>query len=225
MFFLLWKTRSIFFITTLFATQKIWEQLCNQVTNHIFDHFLVLAFILIPTLYWLNAGERHLPTAEAEAGAGKVLVWEERVARHLLIWNIPAEAFTQGLEEGTRRRQTNKFTFRNSGWFHKEYKSIRRFYLESLVDDAGWTRRAGGVVVQLLLQASQQTTEVRGRVVGSSSSVLNGTKCFWEQTQFPEALLKKTLCWFRCFVWDSKRKWSIFDSSYWHNTTLWKLNT
>lgn len=66
-------------------------------------------------------------------------------------------------------------------------------HLQSLVDDAGRTRRAGGVVIQLLLQAAQQATEVCGRVVGPSSTVLDGAESFWEQTQLPETLLKQTV--------------------------------
>lgn len=78
--------------------------------------------------------------------------------------------------------------------------TIKQHHLQSLVDDAGRTGRAGGVVVQLLLQAAQKTAEVRGRVVGPSSTVLDGAECFWKQTQLPETLLEKTLGRFRRFV-------------------------
>lgn len=70
---------------------------------------------------------------------------------------------------------------------------VHHHYLQSLVDDAGRAWRAGGVVVQLLLQAAQQTTEVCGRVVGSSSTVLDGAEGFREQTELPETLLEKTV--------------------------------
>lgn len=42
-------------------------------------------------------GERHIPTAEADAGAGKVLVREEGVTGHVLIWNVSTEPLAQGL--------------------------------------------------------------------------------------------------------------------------------
>lgn len=67
-------------------------------------------------------------------------------------------------------------------------------YLESLVDDAGSTWRARGVVIQLLLQAAQQAAKVRRRVVGPSSAILDGAESFWKQTQLPETLLEKTVC-------------------------------
>lgn len=69
----------------------------------------------------------------------------------------------------------------------------KHHYLQSLVDDTGRTWGAGGVVIQLLLQAAQQAAEVRGRVVGPGSPVLDGAECFWKQTQLPEALLKQSL--------------------------------
>ncbi len=77
---------------------------------------------------------------------------------------------------------------------------IKHRYLQSLVDDAGRTGRASRVVIQLLLQAAQQTAEVCGRVVGPSSTVLDGAECLWKQTQLPETLLEKTLSRFRWFV-------------------------
>lgn len=66
--------------------------------------------------------------------------------------------------------------------------------MESLVDDAGSTRRASGVVIQLLLQAVQQAAEVSRGVVGPSSSIVDGAESFWIQTQLPETLLEKTIC-------------------------------
>lgn len=42
-------------------------------------------------------GQRHVPTAEADAGAGKVLIWEEGITGDVLIWNVTTEALTQGL--------------------------------------------------------------------------------------------------------------------------------
>lgn len=44
--------------------------------------------------------ERDIPTAEAEAGAGKVLIWKEGVTGHVLVWNLLTEALAQGLREG-----------------------------------------------------------------------------------------------------------------------------
>lgn len=70
----------------------------------------------------------------------------------------------------------------------------RHRYLESLVDDAGSTWRARGVVIQLLLQAAQQAAKVRRWVVGPSSAILDGAESFWKQTQLPETLLEKTVC-------------------------------
>lgn len=78
--------------------------------------------------------------------------------------------------------------------------TIKHCYLQSLVDDAGRAWRAGGVVIQLLLQAAQQAAEVCGRVVGPSSPILDGAERFWEQTQLPETLLEKTLGRFSRFV-------------------------
>ena len=77
---------------------------------------------------------------------------------------------------------------------------IYTLYLQSLEDDAGRARRAGGFVIELLLQSAQEATEVCGRVVGPSSSVLNGAECLWEQTQLPETLLEETVSRFIGFV-------------------------
>lgn len=73
-------------------------------------------------------------------------------------------------------------------------------YLQSLEDDTGRAWRAGGLVIELLLQAAKQAAEICGRVVGPSSSVLNGAECLWEQTQLPETLLEKTVSRFGGFV-------------------------
>lgn len=78
--------------------------------------------------------------------------------------------------------------------------AVHHHYLQSLVDDASRARRAGGVVIQLLLQAAQQTAEVCGRVVGPGSTVLDGAECFWEQTQLPESLLEEAIGRFSWFV-------------------------
>lgn len=48
--------------------------------------------------------ERHVPTAEAEARAGKVLIWKEGVTGHVLFGNLPAKALAQSLREGAGRR-------------------------------------------------------------------------------------------------------------------------
>ena len=50
-------------------------------------------------------GGRHLPTAEADAGAGEVLVWEEAVTGQVLVCDLPAEALTQGLRVNTPQTQ------------------------------------------------------------------------------------------------------------------------
>lgn len=76
----------------------------------------------------------------------------------------------------------------------KHLPPTRHHYLESLVDDAGSAWRASGVVVQLLLQAAQQTAEVRRGVVGPSAAILDGAESFWKQTQLPETLLEKAIC-------------------------------
>lgn len=45
-------------------------------------------------------GQRYVPTAEADGGAGKVLIWEEGITGAVLIWNVSTEALTQGLVQG-----------------------------------------------------------------------------------------------------------------------------
>lgn len=128
-------------------------------------------------------GQRYEPTAEADAGAGKVLIWEEGITGDVLIWNVPTEALTQGLAQGREVRTTKHLP-----------GTTRHQYLESLVDDAGSAWRASGVVVQLLLQAAQQAAEVRWGVVGLSSSIVDGAESFRIQTQLPETLLEETIC-------------------------------
>lgn len=51
-------------------------------------------------------GQRHVPTAEADAGAGKVLIWEEGITADVLIWNVTTEALTQGLVQETDKVST-----------------------------------------------------------------------------------------------------------------------
>lgn len=45
-------------------------------------------------------GQWYVPTAEADAGAGKVFIWEEGITGDVLIWNVTTEALTQGLVQG-----------------------------------------------------------------------------------------------------------------------------
>lgn len=104
----------------------------------------------------------------------------------MLIWNVTTEAFTQGLVQGTDEVSTTTLL--------PGLPPPGHHYLESLVDDAGSTWRACGVVIQLLLQAAQQAAKVRRGVVGPSSAILDGAESFWKQTQLPETLLEKTVC-------------------------------
>lgn len=45
-------------------------------------------------------GQRYVPTAEADAGAGKVLIWEEGITGDVIFWNVTTEALTQSLVQG-----------------------------------------------------------------------------------------------------------------------------
>lgn len=56
-----------------------------------------------------SQSETHLPTAEAEAWAGEVLIWKEWITGHVLIWNIATEALAQGLKEGDSDRRLWNF--------------------------------------------------------------------------------------------------------------------
>ena len=47
-------------------------------------------------------GQQYVPTAEADAGAGKILIWKEGITGDVLIWNVPTEAVTQGLAQGRK---------------------------------------------------------------------------------------------------------------------------
>ena len=49
--------------------------------------------------------ERHVPTAEAEAGAGEVLIRKEGVTGHVFIGYLPAKALAQGLKEGNKETE------------------------------------------------------------------------------------------------------------------------
>lgn len=121
----------------------------------------------------------------------------------MLIWNIATEALAQGLKEGTGTgtHETLLYIWKcllNTQKTGSDKNKmllylVHHHYLQSLVNNAGRARRAGGVVIELLLQAAQQTAEVCGRVVGSSSTVLDGAEGFWEQTELPETLLEKTV--------------------------------
>lgn len=51
-------------------------------------------------------GRRYVPTAEADAGAGEVLIWEEGITGDVIIWNVPTEALTQGLAQGVEVKTT-----------------------------------------------------------------------------------------------------------------------
>lgn len=50
-----------------------------------------------PRPFFPEHSRAHLPTAEAQARAGEVLIWEEGAVRHLVIRDLPAEAVAQGL--------------------------------------------------------------------------------------------------------------------------------
>lgn len=93
----------------------------------------------------------------------------------MFIWNLPTEALTQGLKEGPRWRWER---YKHFHWLCQNILKCKHSYLQSLEDDTGRSWRACRIVVQLLLQAAEQTTEVRGRVVGSSPTVLDGAECF-----------------------------------------------
>ena len=75
-----------------------------------------------------------------------------------------------------------------------------RPYLQGFEDNHRGARGAGGVVVQELLQARLQATEVRGGAEGLGTSVLNGAEGFWEATQFPEALQQQPVDRLRCLT-------------------------
>lgn len=97
-------------------------------------------------------------------------------------------------------RSTLQNVHKHEYMIHTLLHTIKNPYLQSLMDDTGRAWWAGGVVIQLLLQAEQQTAEVCGRVVGPSSTVLDGAERFWEKAQLPETLLEKTIRWFSRFV-------------------------
>lgn len=58
----------------------------------------------------------HLPAAEAQGGAGEVLVWEKGAVRHLVIGDLTAEAVAQCLarREGDMKAQQRALCFDSS---------------------------------------------------------------------------------------------------------------
>lgn len=64
----------------------------------------------------------HLPAAEAQGGAGEVLVGEEGAVRHLVIGDLTAEAVAQGLArgEGDMKTQDRALSFGSSTAFLSE---------------------------------------------------------------------------------------------------------
>ena len=82
--------------------------------------------------------------------------------------------------------------------------SYLRPYLQGFEDNHGGARGTGGVVVQELLQARLQATEVSGGAEGLGASVLDRAEGFWEATQLPEALQQEPVDRLRCLTFSGQ---------------------